>query len=274
MAAIERAVGPERTASSIFVSAMAWLGYFFLIMPSLIVLPMSFGNKFEMMFPPTSFSTYLFEQFLFEENWMDATVLSFRVAIGSTLLALSLGVPAAYGLVRGNYWGKKLVAMILISPIMVPVIVVALGLYLYFTSVGLRGSEFALIIGHAVYTGPFVIVTCMAGMRHIDVNLEVAASIMGAGALLVFWKVTLPLLRPAMLASGLFAFLMSFDEIVISYFLSAIGSMTLPVKMFSSIQWEISPVLAAVSTMLTLLSLVICLIGASFQKKSQDSYRP
>jgi putative spermidine/putrescine transport system permease protein len=157
--------------------------------------------------------------------------------------------------------------MLLLSPILVPIIVIALGLYFYFASLGITGSELALVMGHAVYTTPFVIVTAMAGLRHVDQNLETAATIMGAGPIYTFFRVTLPLLKPAMFAGGLFAFLMSFDEVVVAYFISKAGSTTLPVKMFSSIQWEISPVLAAVSTFLTVVSLVICLIGALFQKK-------
>ncbi len=268
MAAVEKPVGSARSPATIFLTVTAWIGFLYLLLPSFIVLPMSFGNQYEMVFPPDSFSTFLYEQFFFESNWMDATFLSFRVAIGSTILALLLGVPAAYSIVRGNYPGKRYVAMLLLSPILVPIIVIALGLYLYYASIGLSGSEWALITGHAVYTTPFVIVTSMAGLRHVDESLERAATIMGAGVMQTFWKVTLPLLKPAMFAGGLFAFLMSFDEVVIAYFISDTGRMTLPVKMFNAIQWEISPVLAAVSALLTLLSLGVCVLGASLQKKS------
>ncbi len=268
MAAIEKPVGSTRSPAAIFLTVTAWIGFLYLLLPSFIVLPMSFGNQYEMVFPPDSFSTYLYEQFFFESNWMAATFLSFRVAIGSTILALLLGVPAAYSIVRGSYPGKRYVAMLLLSPILVPIIVIALGLYLYFASIGLSGSELALIAGHTVYTTPFVIVTSMAGLRHVDESLETAATIMGAGVLQTFWKVTLPLLKPALFEGGLFALLLSFFVVVFGFFISDTGRMTLPVKMFNAIQWEISPVLAAVSALLTLLSLGICLLGASFQKKS------
>lgn len=267
MAAPELPVGAKNSPSALFLSSAAWFGYVFLMLPSFIVIPMSFGNAYEMVFPPTILTTELFEKFFFTSNWMQATWMSTRVAIGSTIVAIVLGVPAAYSIVRGNYPGKKYVTMLLLSPILVPIIVIALGLYFYFASLGITGSEVALIAGHAVYTTPFVIVTAMAGLRHVDQNLETAATIMGAGPLYTFFKVTLPLLKSAIFAGGLFAFLMSFDEVVIAYFISKAGSTTLPVKMFSSIQWEISPVLAAVSTFLTVVSLIICLIGALFQKK-------
>jgi putative spermidine/putrescine transport system permease protein len=268
MAAVEKPVGSAGSPAAIFLKVTAWFGFLFLLMPSFIVVPMSFGNQYEMVFPPDSFSTYLYEQFFFQSNWMDATFLSFRVAISSTILALVLGVPAAYSIVRGTYPGKRYVAMFLMSPILVPIIVIALGLYLYFASLGIVGTEIGLIFAHTMFTTPFVIVTSMAGLRHVDQSLETAATIMGAGVMQTFFKVTLPLLKPAMFAGALFAFLMSFDEVVIAYFIADTGRMTLPVKMFNSIQWEISPVLAAVSALLTVLSLFVCVLAASFQKKS------
>ncbi len=264
----EKPVGASVNPWSIFSTVMAWLILLFLMLPSFIVVPMSFGGKFEMMFPPTTFDTILYERFFSTGNWIATTITSFKVAIGATALALLLGVPASYGIVRGTYPGKKIVTLFLLSPILVPVIVLALGMYLYLASFKATGTDLGLIIAHGVLTTPFVIVTCMAGLRHIDANLETAATIMGASVMQSFFKVTLPLLKPAMFAGGLFAFLMSFDEVVVAFFITEASTMTLPVKMYSSIKWEISPILAAISSLLTLLSLVICLVGAAAQKKT------
>jgi putative spermidine/putrescine transport system permease protein len=228
---------------------------------------MSFGAKDEFVFPPQSLSLYLYKRYFFESNWMSATVESIEVALGATLLSLVLGVGAAYALVRFEFPAKKLVTLFLLSPIFVPVIVVALGLYLYLGYAGLSGTTLGLILSHTVVTLPFVLVTAMAGLRHVDPNLETAAMVMGAGRLTVLRRVTLPLLMPAIVAGGLFAFLISFDEVVISYYVTNVQSQTLPVKMYSTIHWEISPVLAAISTLLTILSLAICLVGALLQKE-------
>lgn len=257
------------TWNSIAVTIAAWLGYFFLMLPTFIVVPMSFGNKYELAFPPTSFSTYLYEQFLFQSNWVEATIRSFQVAAASTCFALLLGVPAAYSMARAQYPGKRYLMMLLVSPILVPVIVVALGLYFYFARIRLSGSLLGLILAHTVYILPFIVVTCVAGMRHVDPVLERAARVMGAGPIYIFFRIVLPILRPSAVAGGLFAFLLSFDEVVIAYFISSAGSMTLPVKMFSSLRWELSPVLAAVSTLLTILSLVMCIANAVLQKQDQ-----
>ena len=264
----EKPVGASTNPWGIFSTVMAWLILLFLMLPSFIVVPMSFGGKFEMMFPPTTFDTILYERFFSTGNWIATTITSFKVAIGATVLALLLGVPASYGIVRGTYPGKKIVTLFLLSPILVPVIVLALGMYLYLAAFKATGTDLGLIIAHGVLTTPFVIVTCMAGLRHIDPNLETAATIMGASTMQSFFKVTLPLLKSAMFAGGLFAFLMSFDEVVVAFFITEASTMTLPVKMYSSIKWEISPILAAISSLLTLLSLVICLVGAAAQKKT------
>lgn len=257
---------PDRATPSTFVSLLAWLGYAFLLMPSLIVVPMSFGDKDELVFPPQSVSFYLYERYFLDPSWMAATLQSFKVAAGTTVLSLLLGVSAAYGLSRAEFPGKRLLTVFLLSPIFVPAIVVALGLYLYLGQLKLSGTTLGLIAGHTVVTVPFVIVTSLAGLRHVDRNLEIAAMVMGAGRLTVMRRVVLPLLRPTIFAAALFSFLISFDEVVVSYFISNVQQQTLPVKMYSTIHWEISPVLAAVSTLLTVLSLAICLTVALVQK--------
>ncbi|MCF3593059.1 ABC transporter permease [Rhodobacteraceae bacterium LMO-12] len=216
-----------------------------------------------MTFPPSSLSLEQYRAYFTESNWWSSTVLSFWIAIASTTLAILIGVPAAYSLVRSEFRGKRLLTLFLLSPIMAPIVVVALGLYLYFATIGVHGPAIPIVLGHVLIAFPFVIVTCMAGMQNVDRNLEIASQIMGAGPFTVFRKVTLPLLRPTIIASALFAFVISFDELVISYFVGKAGFSTLPVKMFGSIQWDISPVIAAISTLLTVFSLIVCLIAAS-----------
>jgi putative spermidine/putrescine transport system permease protein len=257
-----------------FVFNPVWWIYAFLILPTLIVVPMSLTGDKVLDFPPRSWSLDLYREFFGLSGsriWLDSTFLSFRVAVVTTILAVLVGVPAAYGLVRGTYPGRTLVTIFLLSPLFVPVVVLALGLYMYFAPLRLTGSEFSLILGHVLVVTPFVILSCMGGMRRIDVNLELAAAVMGSGRFRVMYTVVVPLLAPSIVAGALFAFLMSFDEVVISYFLSATGSMTLPVRMYSSIEWEISPVLAAASSILTATSIVICLLASHFRKGPEPS---
>ncbi|HVM79984.1 MAG TPA: ABC transporter permease [Stellaceae bacterium] len=256
----------KRSPLSIAACAAAWSGYVFLALPSVIIIPMSFGNSDELIFPPRSFSLYLYEKYLLESNWMAATAESLEVALGTAALSLLLGVSAAYGLSRAEFLAKRLITMFLLSPAFVPAIVLALGLYLYLGAGHVSGTTVGLIISHTVVAVPFVIVTSMAGLRHVDQRLEIAAAVMGARRFLIIRRITLPLLAPSVLAATLFAFLISFDEVVISYFIAGVRTQTLPVKMYSAIHWEISPVLAAVSTLLTLLSLGICLAVALLRR--------
>jgi putative spermidine/putrescine transport system permease protein len=260
----------HRTLPSFLASAVAWLAYVFLILPSLVVVPMSFGDKDEFIFPPHTLSLYLYRQYFLESTWMQVTLQSLVLGICTTAAALVLGVGAAYGLDRYSFPGKRAIALFLLSPIFVPAIVIALGLYLYLGRFHLTGTLPGLILSHTIITMPFVIISVSAGLRHVDRNLETAAMVMGAGRLLILRKVTLPLLRPALVAGGLFAFLISFDEVVIAYFISNVSTQTLPVKMYSSIHWEISPVLAAVATLMTVLSLAVCLVVVFLQRTEQN----
>lgn len=245
--------------------------FLFLLLPSLIAAVISFGDSKEIVFPPQSFSLDLFRRFFTEEGWVSSTWLSFRVAVLSTALSLLLGVPAAYALTRGNFWGRRVLVLFLLSPIMVPHVAIALALYIYFIRIGLSDGVLRLVFAHLIASLPFVIVTASAGLKQIDPSLERAATVMGASRITVLRRVTLPLLIPSIVASGLFAFLISFDEVVISWFVARAGDTTLPVKMFSSIQFEVSPVLAAISTMLTALSVVVCVAVAALQKESRSA---
>lgn len=257
----------NETAPSSVVTAVAWAVLAFLLLPSLVVIPMSFGNSRELVFPPPSYSLDLYRMYFTGDEWLGPTWLSVRVATWTTLLSVLLGVPAAYGLVRSRFRGQRFIMLFLLSPIMVPAVVVALGLYIYFVRAGIANGELRLVLGLTVVTMPFVIVTATAGLQEIDPNLERAATIMGAGPITVLLRVVLPLLRPALTGGALFAFLMSFDEVTIAWFVSRAGYTTLPIKMFSSIQWEISPVLAAISTMLTFFSAAVCLLVALLRSK-------
>jgi putative spermidine/putrescine transport system permease protein len=249
-----------------FGSLLAGLVYIFLLVPSLIVIPVSFGTQHEIRFPPRQFSFELYQLFFSSPGWTGPLLQSAKIALITMVLALVTAVPAAYGIVRYEFPGKKAITLLMMSPLVIPAIVMALGLYLYFSFLHVTGTTFALVAGHTIYVTPFVIVMVAAGVHKLDPNLEFGATLMGAGRYRMFATVVLPQLIPSILAGGLFAFLISFDEVVISWFLVSATTTTLPVKMYSSIQWEISPVIAAVATMLTVLSFVVCMLTAALQR--------
>ncbi len=253
----------------LFGLTLAVCVYTYLVVPSLVVIPISFsGTAGDLSFPPKSYSLELYLELFTTATWMSPVLESLKIAAIVSVLVTTVAVPAAYALVRFEFPGKRLATMLMMSPVLVPVIVLALGMYLYFSRLGISGSTLALVLGHAVYVIPFVIVTVGAGIRQLDPGIEFAATLMGASRITLFFRVVLPQLMPSIVAGGLFAFLISFDEVVIAWFVSSAQTTTLPVRMYSSIHWGVSPVIAAVSTLLTALSFIVCLVTVLLQPRT------
>lgn len=255
----------SRYAWSYFGGALAWLGYLFLVLPSLIIIPVSFGGGQELTFPPKSFSLDLFIQFFNDPSWWNAGVQSAIVAVATSLLSLLVGVPGAYALARSAFPGRRFIEMMTLAPMLVPVIVLGLGMYIHLAALQMVNTLLGVVMAHTIMVLPFMLVSVSSGLRHLDPALETVALMMGASRLRIFLQVVLPQIRTSVIVGTLFAFLISFDEVVVAYFITGPDSTTLPVKMYSAIRWEISPVLAAVSTLLTLLSLAICLALMALQ---------
>jgi putative spermidine/putrescine transport system permease protein len=254
---------------SVFTTVIAISAIAFLLAPSLIVVPMSFGDGSTMSFPPERWSLDLYRQYFTQAEWADSTKTSLVVACGTTALTIALATPAAFALARSTDTWSRLARSLLVLPMLIPTIVLALGLYLYLVPVGLTGTIPGLILAHTVHVLPFAMLMIMAGIREINPSLETAVQVLGASQLVVFFKVAVPLAMRSILAASLFVFLLSFDEVVLSWLLTSPRTMTLPIKMYSSIQFEISPVLAVVSTLLFVLSLVICLVTVALLKGRQ-----
>lgn len=246
---------------------MAWLGYALLILPSLIIIPISFGGGEELAFPPKSFSLSLFVEFINDPSWWGSAVKSLAVASATTTLSLLIGLPAAYALARGAFPGKRAIEALALAPMLVPVIVLGLGVYMHFSTLALVDSLTGVVLAHTVLVLPFMLVAIGSGLRHTDITLETVARVMGASRLRIFFEVVLPQIKTSVFVGAMFAFLISFDEVVIAYFITGPATETLPVKMYSAIRWEVSPVLAAVSTLLTILSLLFCLAVMALQPK-------
>jgi len=265
-------IDPLKRRYRLLGAALAALVYIFLLVPSLIVIPISLGTEHEIRFPPREYSLDLYRIFFTSQAWTGPLLQSFKIAALTTVLTLLTAVPAAYGIVRYEFPGKRIISILMMSPLVVPAIVMALGLYLYFSYLRINGTTLALVLGHTIYVTPFVLVMIMAGVQKLDRNLEFGATLMGASLYRMFGTVVLPQLVPSILGAALFAFLISFDEVVISWFLVSATTTTLPVKMYSAIQWEISPVIAAVSTILTALSFIVCMVTAALQRPASSAH--
>ncbi|BBP98941.1 spermidine/putrescine ABC transporter permease [Burkholderia sp. SFA1] len=248
-----------------------WCGYLFLLLPSLVIVPISFGGGTELTFPPKTFSLALFKQFFADPAWWGACVTSVSVALIASAISIGVGVPGAYALARGRFPGKRVLETFAITPMLVPVVVLGLGIYKQFSMFALVNTVWGLALAHAVLVVPFVVIAVGSGLRHADASLEAVALVMGASRVRIFFQVVLPQIRASVAVSMLFAFLLSFDEVVVAYFISGPQTTTLPVKMYSAIRWEVSPVLAAVSTLLTLISLFVCLGIMALQRRDASA---
>lgn len=245
--------------SNLVVPSAAWITYLFLLVPSLIVIPISFGGSGEMTFPPQVWTLDLYRQFFADAAWWGSLIQSLRIAVFVTLVTTVLGVPAAYALQRTNLPGGKVLGGLAMGPLLVPVVVLALGLYLQLGPIGLADKTWTVVLAHSMLALPFVMVSVGAALRHLDPSYEQVALIMGAGKTRIFFKVVLPQLRSGIAAGALFAFLISLDEVIVAYFITGTATQTLPVKMYSALRWEVSPVIAAVSTILTVVSLAFAI---------------
>jgi putative spermidine/putrescine transport system permease protein len=235
--------------------------YIFLMLPLLVVFPISLSSAAYMQFPPPGLSWQWYERYLDDPQWIDATVRSLYVGVATAVLALALGVPLAFSLVRGKFPGRWLVDRIALAPLIVPTIILSVAIYGLFAKLKLIGEWYGLVVAHTVLALPFVVLVMSAGLRDFDRGLEQAAEGLGASRMRTLLKITLPLLRPSLVSAGLLAFISSFDELVVALFLAG-PNMTLPKKMFDNILMEIDPTIAAVSVMqILLVSLVLVLIG-------------
>ena len=235
------------------VRLMGGLVIAILILPIIVVMIISFSSASYLTFPPPGFSLRWYEQFFSDSNWMRAFWTSLVVAAMSAGIAIVLGASAALGIVRSSIRGKSTIMLLLVSPIIVPPVVLGLSLYSLFLRFDMVGSVFGLAAAHAIGGLPLVVVILCASLQGVDIRLEQAAAVHGASSLTVFRLVTLPAIMPGLAAATFFAFLHSFDELVLTLFLSSAELKTLPLMLWGDVNYRLNPVLAVVSTLEVLL---------------------
>lgn len=223
----------------------------FLLLPIIAIVPLSFSSSSFLVYPVPDWSLKWYRELFESAEWMRAARNSFVVAPAATLIATVLGTMAAVGLARVRFPGKDALLSVLIAPMIVPIVVVGVGTYLFFARLGLADSYAGLILVHAALGTPFVLTTVSATLQGFDHNLVRASSSLGAAPLETFRRVTLPLIAPGVISGALFAFATSFDEVVVTLFLAGPAQVTLPRQMFTGIRENITPVIAAVATLLT-----------------------
>jgi putative spermidine/putrescine transport system permease protein len=236
---------------------LAGLVIAFLVLPSLVVVPISFSSGQTLRFPPPGFSLKWYGAFFDPGGeWLRAALSSLQVAFGAAVVSTLLGTLAAFGLVRGRFPGRRTLLAFFVAPLIVPVVVLAIGMFFVVLRVrlGVLGSAIPLIGAHAVLGIPLVVLNVAASLARVDADLEFAASGLGGGRWQVFQRVTLPLIAPGIMAGALLSFVTSWDEVVIAIFLTTPYFRTLPVIMWGDVKFSLEPTIAVVAAILMLMT--------------------
>ncbi|EEB83962.1 ABC transporter permease [Roseobacter sp. GAI101] len=250
--------------------------FVFLITPILVVMPLSFNaeNFFtftpEMLrFDPAGYSLKHYQDFFNSSDWQGAVWNSLKIAPAATLLSVSFGTLAAIGLSQPHVPFRRAIMAVLISPMIVPLIISAAGMYFFYSRVGLQGTTLGVILAHAALGIPFVIITVTATLVGFDRSLTRAAANMGANPVTTFFRVQMPLILPGVISGGLFAFITSFDEVVVVLFVGSAGQKTLPWQMFTGLREQISPTILAVATILVGISICLLTVVELLRRRSE-----
>lgn len=225
-----------------------------LVAPTLIVIPMSFSASQYLEFPPREWSLRWYESYFSSASWMQATWTSLKAGALTTLVATPLGVAAAYGLHVSRHRLARAAFVLLITPMMVPVILIAIGAFYAYVQIGLVNSMLGLVVAHSILALPLVLIVVSAALKSFDMNQESAARSLGASRLTAFVTVTLPQIRFSVITAALLSFLTSFDEVIIAMFVSGGQNSTLTRNMFNALRDQIDPTIAAISTIMIVIS--------------------
>lgn len=261
-----------RLKNRLWLYIFSFITLFLLIVPSLVVIPMSFSASQYLEFPPQEWSLRWYENYFFSwkvengfNDWMAATWTSIKVAVLTIFVAVPIGTMAAYGLVNSSSRTSKILFPIFISPMMVPIILVAIGLFYFFVQFKLVGSVLGLVIGHSLVALPLVLIIVFSALKNYDMNQEKVARSLGAGRFRAFREITLPQIKFSIISASLIAFLTSFDEIIISLFVAGGDNSTITRSMFLALRDQIDPTIAAISTILIIISsglfIIVQLLG-------------
>ena len=243
----------------------------FLLAPIVVVFPMSLGSSPFLSFPPAEYSLRWYENFFTTPKWMNGVWNSLQAAAVAVSVAVVLGTAAALGVSRVARWARPWLETVFILPLVVPVIILAVGLFYLLAPLGVLGNPMTLGLTHAVLASPYVFITVRAALKGFDPNLELAALNLGASWPTMFRRVMLPIIAPGMIAGGVFAFVTSFDDVVLALFLTNVRSRTLPRAMYEGIAHEIDPTIIAASALIILLTIAVLAANLLLSRRTRDA---
>jgi len=260
----------RRWWSGLWLAIFGSVVLFLLMLPTVIVIPMSFSASSYLEFPPQEWSLRWYRAYFGSPQWMDATVTSLQAAVLTTLIATPLGTLAAYGLTRMGARWRTLLQLVVLTPLVVPVILVAVGVFHLYALVGLNYTLTGVVAAHVALALPFVVITVMAGLRSFDFSLEQAARSLGASRARAFLTITVPHVRFSIQTGAFLAFITSLDEVVVAMLVSGGENATITRRMFNALRDQIDPTIAAISTcliVLSVLALVLVQVMAARQNR-------
>ncbi|MEP4035045.1 MULTISPECIES: ABC transporter permease [unclassified Pseudophaeobacter] len=250
--------------------------FFFLIAPIVVIIPLSFNSQDFFTFTPEmlrldpeGFSLKHYRDFFSNDSWQSAMWNSLKIAPMATIVSVTFGTLAAIGLSQPHVPFRRAIMAILISPMIVPLIISAAGMYFFYSRIGLQGTYIGVVLAHAALGIPFVIITVTATLVGFDRSLTRAAANMGADPVTTFFRIQMPLILPGVISGGLFAFITSFDEVVVVLFVGSAGQKTLPWQMFIGLREQISPTILAVATILVAISIMLLATVEMLRRRSE-----
>lgn len=243
----------------------------FLFLPLIIVIATSFGSSAYLKFPPDGFSLKWYEQVVTDSRYLDPFLNSIFIAIVATFISLIIGTMVSIAVVRYKFKLRESINALFISPLIVPSLLIGIGLMILFSQFGVTDAYVRLIAAHCVITVPYVIRSVVASLGRINPSIEEASRVLGATPVKTIFLVTLPLIKPALIAGGFFAFIISFDELVVALFLTSSSVTTLPLLIYSDIQFNLNPSISAISSLLIIGTVLLGIIGMKFIDK-KDLY--
>jgi len=249
-----------------FVNIISAILCIILIAPILIVVVVSFGKNRYMAFPPSAWSVKWYLDFFSSSDWMSSLAISLVIGLVSSLISTTLGFLGAYSLSRGKYGNKKLLISFCLLPLIIPSVITSVALYFVSVPLGLVGSKLWIAVCHSTLSVPIVLLILISSLQGVDESVERAAHSLGASKIYTFTRIVIPLAAPGILSAAFFSFLTSFDELIISLFLSGVSSQTLPVRIWNSLLMDMEPVIAAISSFLIFVTIALLMLELAVRK--------
>lgn len=254
--------------SRIILALLCAMVLLYLILPILIIAPMSFSSARFLTFPPPSLSLRWYREYVESPAWMQATLVTLTVALLTVAIATPLGLAAGYAISQSKLRIMRVVHGALLLPLVVPIIITAVGIFFVYAKIGLIATMTGLVLANVMLGLPYVVISVVAGLQSFDMTQEMVARSLGMNRLRSFFAVTLPQIRSSVIAGAIFAFISAMDETIVAIFISGGQYQPLTKRMFTALRDEIDPTIAAISTLMTATSFILVLIATTRKKKS------